>query len=110
MTKLDVGGAVWSREMIDELIQTISNEFPELKPTQLPIGIIAKCHLGDPFETHILDRALEIVEHYKFGQVLPSGMEKGRALALHPSYDYIEVYSDSLCAVSKNGNVSIIKG
>ncbi|OUS69492.1 hypothetical protein B1748_31380 [Paenibacillus sp. MY03] len=110
MTKLDAGGVVCHSETVRELIQTISNEFPELKPHQFPIGIISKCYLGSPYEVHVLDTALEIVEHYKVGQSLPSGMEKGRALALHPGYLYIEIFSNSICAVSKSGNTSIIQG
>lgn len=110
MTKLDAGGAVCSQQVIQDLIQAIASEFPELQPHQFPIGIISKCYLGAPYEVHTLDVALEIVEHYKVGQALPAGMERGRSIALHPGYAYVEVFSNAICAVTSAGNVSIIKG
>lgn len=109
MTKLDTGSAVVNRAKVDEIIQTIATEFPELKPYQFPIGIVAKCYLGDSYEVHVLDSGLRIVKHYKFGEPLPSGMEKARRLANHSAYAYIEVYSDSICAVAHSGAVSMIK-
>lgn len=110
LTRLDAGGAVCSKEQVDAYIHAIQQEFPELKPYQFPLGIIAKCYLGSPYEVHVLSPSLHIIEHYRVGQALPSGLEKGRTLALHPGYCYIEVFSDSICAVAKNGDVSMIKG
>lgn len=110
MTKLDAGGVQTNTVKIEELIETIKNEFPDLHPIQFPIGIISKCYLGAPYEVHTLDVTLDIIEHYKKGEPLPAGMDRARSIALHPSYAFIEVYTDTLCAVNKNGEVSIIKG
>ncbi|MBO1001863.1 hypothetical protein ACFSKI_11270 [Pseudogracilibacillus auburnensis] len=108
-TQLDAGTVTCNHTEIDELIQKIKNEFSDLQPYHYPIGIIAKCYLGDDFIVHTLDTRLEIVKHYKKGEALPSEMDRGKSLALHPSYEFIEVYSDTLRAVSSNGNVAIIK-
>ncbi|MCS7459629.1 hypothetical protein N0M98_05695 [Paenibacillus doosanensis] len=110
MTRLDAAGAVCDRSKVQELIQSIQNEFGELKPHQFLIGIVAKCYLGAPYEVHTLDMRQEIVQHYKAGQPLPSGMERARGLAMHPSYSFVEVYSDSICAVAAKGYVAFTRG
>lgn len=109
LTKLDAGGVMCSNAQIDELKQAIQNEFPDLNPYQYPIGIIAKCYLGNPYEVHTLDIKLDIIHHYKRGEAVPI-LDRGRALALHPSYEFIEVYNDTLRAVTKNGDVAVIQG
>jgi hypothetical protein len=109
MSKLDVSGVVAQKEKVQELIDQIVNEFPELIYDQLPIGIVSKCYLGEPYEVHTLSRSLQIIEHFKKGERLPNGLERARRLALHPSYAYIEVYSNMMCAVSQSGDVSIVK-
>lgn len=108
--KLDAGGVTCSHAQVEELKQAIQSEFPELTPYQYPIGIIAKCYLGSPYEVHTLDIKLDIVQHYKKGEALPLLMDRGRSLALHPSYEFIEIFNDSLHAVTLNGDVAIIKG
>lgn len=110
MIKLDALGAVCDTSKVQDLIQFINREFGDLQPHQFMIGIVAKCYLGLPYEVHTLDLRHEILTHYKKGEPLPSGMEKARTLALHPSYAYIEVYSDSICAVSATGYVSFTRG
>ncbi|PAD78351.1 hypothetical protein [Paenibacillus campinasensis] len=109
MTKLDVSGVVATKEKVQELIDQITSEFPELAVDQLPLGIVSKCYLGDSYEVHSLDAGLQIINHYKRGEVLPNGMEKARRLAMHPAYAYIEVYMNMICAVAQSGEVSIIK-
>jgi len=74
----------------------------------LPLGIVARCHLGHPYEVHTLDCALDIVEHYKIGQALPGGMERARTLARHPSYVFVEVYLRQVRAVSADGTVTTL--
>jgi hypothetical protein len=109
MTRLDAGGVVASKQKVQELIDRIASEFPELAEIQLPLGIVSRCYLGEPYEIHSLDSRLEIIEHYKRGETAPNGLEKARRLALHPSYAYIEVYTNMMCAVTHTGEVSIIK-
>ncbi|TWT27744.1 hypothetical protein [Planomicrobium sp. CPCC 101110] len=110
ITKLDAGGVICSHSDIEELKQTIQNEFPDLSPSQYLIGIISKCYLGKPYVVHTLDLNLDIVKHYEKGESLPASMDRGKGLALHPRYEFIEVYNDSLRAVSENGDVAVIKG
>lgn len=109
MTKLDVSGVLATKEKVQEFIDQIASEFPELAADQLPLGIVSKCYLGNPYEVHLLDARLQIIDHYKRGEILPNGMEKARRLAMHPSYVYIEVYMNMICAVSQSGEVSMIK-
>lgn len=109
MTKLDVSSVTATKEKVQELIDQIASEFPDLAADQLPLGIVSKCYLGDPYEVHSLDARLQIIDHYKRGEIVPNGMEKARRLAMHPSYAYIEVYMNMLSAVSLSGEVSIIK-
>lgn len=110
MRSLDAGGHVHNQEKVNELINAIREEFPEVEliDSGILIGIVSKCYLGRPYEVHTLDCTLSIVEHYKQGQSLPDGMEKARAIAARAVYEYIEVYKDYCCAISSNGTVSII--
>ncbi|WP_019413915.1 hypothetical protein [Paenisporosarcina sp. TG20] len=107
--KIDAGGVKGSHILIEELKEAILGEFPDLNPYHFPVGIISLCYLGHPYEVHTLNTELEIINHYKKGEALPESMERARVIAQHPSYDFIEVYSDMLRAVSSNGDVSVIK-
>lgn len=112
MKTLDAGGHVHNQEKVNELINVIREEFPEVElmiNKGIFIGILAKCYLGVPYEVHTLNFTLSsIIEHYKKGQNLPKGMEKARAMVSRGMYEYIEVYTDSCCAISSDGSVSII--
>ena len=111
MKSLDAGGHVHNQEKVNELINVIREEFPEVEliDSGVLIGILAKCYLGFPYEVHTLNFTLSsIIEHYKRGQTLPDGMEKARGIAVRGMYEYIEVYKDYCCAVSSDGTVSII--
>lgn len=106
--KLDAGGHVHSQQKVNEIINTIRNEFPDLEISGIMLGIVSICYLGKPYEVHTLDITGQIIEHYKSGQVLPSGLEKARSIAMRGGYDFIEVYVDCCRAVSSNGSVSVI--
>ena len=95
MKSLDAGGHVHNQEKVNELINIIREEFPEVEliNSGMFLGILAKCYLGSPYEK---------------GQTLPDGMEKARAMAARGVYEYIEVYTDYCCAVSSDGTVSMI--
>ena len=111
MKSLDAGGHVHNQEKVNELINVIREEFPEVELIDkgMLIGILAKCYLGFPYEVHTLNFTLSsIIEHYKRGQTLPDGMEKARGIAVRGMYEYIEVYKDYCCAVSSDGTVSMI--
>lgn len=108
LRKLDAGGHVQNRQQVEEILDTIRNEFPEVEISGILLGYVAVCYLGEPYEVHTLDVKGGIIEHYKAGQALPDGMEKARGIALRGGYEFIEVYVDCCRAVSAGGNVSVI--
>ena len=108
MQKLDSGGPVQNRRQLEEILQVIQDEFPEVHMPDILLGIVAICYLGRPYEVHTLDLTGGIIEHYKEGQGLPGGLEKARSIAIHGGYAFIEVYTDCCRAVSDSGQVAVI--
>lgn len=106
--KLDAGGHVHNQNKVNEIINTIRSEFPEVELAGVLLGYVAICYLGKPYEVHTLDITGGIIEHYKAGQPLPNGLEKARSIAMRGGYDFIEVYIDCCRAISANGTVSVI--
>ena len=106
--KLDVGGHVHNQNKVNEIIDTIRNEFPEVELGGVLLGYVSECFLGKPYEVHTLDVTGGIIEHYMSGKPLPEGMERARAIAIRGGYDFIEVYLDCCRAISGNGSVSVI--
>ena len=109
MNRIDVGTHHADRTALDGLVEAISNEFPELGIDQRPLGIVSQCYLGAPFEVHICDLGGSIIEHFETFRNMPGLYERGRSLALHRSYAFIEVYADTLRAVALDGSVSVIE-
>lgn len=108
--KLDTGGHVHNRQAVEALVAAISEEFPDVTIDQHPIGIVSRCYLGAPYEVHTLDRTGNIIQHYKSFEPLPPLLTRGRALALHGQYAFVEVYADKVIAVTSSGDTSIVKG
>ena len=108
MTKLDAGCHIGDPNAINALIVAIQQELPEISIEKQPLGIIARCYLGDGHDVHTLDRTLSILTHFKTYQPLPALLERARSLALHAEYSFVEVYVDSLRAVRSSGEVSAI--
>lgn len=108
MTRLDAGGHHVDRAALESLIEAIANEFPELGIEERPMGLVSRCYLGAPYEVHICDLSGGIIEHFETRRSMPPPFERGRALALHPGYVFIEVYADTLRAISPDGSVSVI--
>lgn len=108
--KLDAGGHVHNQHKVNEIINTIRNEFPEVEISGVLLGFVSICYLGKPYEVHTLDLSGQIIEHYKSGQTLPGGLEKARSIALRGGYDFIEVYVDCCRCVSSTGAVFVISG
>lgn len=106
--KLDAGGHVHNQKQVDNIIDIIKGEFPEVEISGVLLGIVAICYLGEPYEVHILDMSGEIIEHYKAGQRLPNGLEKARGIAMRGGYDFIEVYVDCCRAINADGSVAVI--
>lgn len=108
MTQLDAGGHVHDTATTTALIDAIRKELPDVQVEALPIGIVAKCYLGAPYEVHTLNCTGNIIQHYKAGASLPHDMERARSLACNANYLFIEVYADKLIAVSESGQTAII--
>ena len=108
--KIDIAGHNISQTEISEIINTIKNELPEITIDEFPIGIVAKCYLGEPYEVHTLSMLGKfIIKHFKSGEILPDGMEKARNLANNENYEFVEVYPDKLIAVKTDGSTSLIR-
>lgn len=97
-------GPVDTTAIADEL----RREFEE-KWAMPPIGYVAHCYLGRPYEVHTLTDSGEIIEHYTSGQSLPAELERARPLATE-HYLCIEVYADRLVAVLPDGSVALMEG
>ena len=107
---LDAGGHVHNHNKVDEIINIIKSEFPDVDMEKLLLGCVAVCYLGRPYEVHTLDTMSGIIDHYKTGQPLPGRLEMARGLVLRGGYEFVEVYVDCCRAVSANGVVSVIPG
>ena len=107
--KIDAVHHHHDRQALEQLIAAIAAEFPELTIEQRPLGIVAKCYLGLPYEVHVCDLAGGIVEHFELGRPMSPQFERARSLARHSTYSFIEVYADTLRAVSEDGSVSVIE-
>lgn len=108
MKRLDAGGHVHNKQQVDDILDAIRQEFPEIEIAGILLGCVSKCYLGDPYDVHTLDITGNIIEHYTVGNTLPGGLEKARGIALHGGYAFIEVYVDCCRAISENGAVSVI--
>lgn len=108
--KLDAGGHVHNHDKVNEILNAIRSEFPEVSIEGVLLGVVSLCYLGAPYEVHSLDTAGQIIEHYKAWQPMPNGLERARSLAIRGGYDFIEVYTDCCRCISSNGTVSVISG
>ncbi|MBN9298446.1 MAG: hypothetical protein J0I41_15685 [Filimonas sp.] len=92
---------------MQELINAIQKEFGTADIASLPLGIVAKCFLGHPHEVHTLDLSgSQIIKHYKIGESLPGNFEKGRTLAKHNAYAFVEVYADKVILIREDGTAT----
>ena len=110
MTRLDAGGHTHNRAKVQEIIDAIREEFPEVEINGVFLGVVSECFLGLPYEVHTLDIAGGIIEHYTRGETLPGQLEKARSAAMRGGYAFIEVYADCCRCISSDGSVSVVKG
>lgn len=89
---------------IEEIVDDLHREFADTW-SAVPLGFVAHCYLGAPFEAHTLTVDGAIIEHYRTGEVLPGPLERARALARSEHYGVIEVYRDRLVCVHSDGSV-----
>ena len=109
LQKLDAGGHVQNQKQVEEIINALKQEFPEVTLSEILLGYVSICYLGKPYEVHTLSFTGQIIEHYKVGQPLPAGLEKARSIAVLGGYEFIEVYVDCLRCVSSSGEVAVIQ-
>ena len=113
LTQIDSGGHVCGTAAVQSLLSALREEFPDLSIENYPVGIVAQCFLGAPFEVHTFNFGAQVqpsnvVRHYKTFESLPAPLEAARALALNPAYAFVEVYTDKLVPVAPNHTVSIL--
>jgi hypothetical protein len=108
MQRLDAGTHQQNGAALQELLDAIASEFPDLTIDQRPLGIVSKCFLGEPYEVHRCDLAGEIVEHFERHRSMPPLFERARGLAAHGAYQLIEIYADSMRAIAADGSVSVL--
>jgi len=107
--KLDITGHNMTQEQIDEIINAVKRELSVLSADDFPLGIVAKCYLGEAYEVHTLSLlGNAIVKHYKYNERLPDNLEKARTLANNDNYSFVEVYQTKIIAVKEDGSVAII--
>jgi hypothetical protein len=108
MQRLDAGTHQQNTTALQELLDAIGAEFPELTIDQRPLGIVSKCFLGEPYEVHRCDLDGNIVEHFQRHRAMPPLFERARGLAAHGAYKFIEIYVDSLRAIAADGSVAVL--
>lgn len=108
MRKLDAQTTLTAAEL-EGIISTIHREFDE-KWAARPIGLMAHCYLGHPFETHALAMDGRIVEHYKPSDNMPMEYERAKLHAKGETYAFIEVYLNKLICVREDGTTVTIEG
>lgn len=86
---------------VSEIAETVRAEFGP--GASMPVGLLARCFLGAPYEVHTIDLTDLVVEHYELGRALPEPYARARRLALHPAYLAIEVYRDRLVCLREDG-------
>lgn len=92
---------------MEALVQAIQEEFGTAALASLPLGIVAKCFLGHPYEVHTLDLSgSHIIHHYKTSETMEAHFEKARVLAQHNAYAMVEVYTDKLILVREDGTAT----
>lgn len=110
---LDVGDVKMSEKEKNELLDIVKEEFSDVSLNIVDeaslVGILAKCYLGHPYEVHTLSFMGFIIKHYTINEELPKGFEVGRALCLHPQYEFIEIYDNFIVGVYIDGSTSIVQ-
>ena len=108
MSKLDAGSTHISQKDIEEMIEAIREEFPDIDILNEYVGCMAVCHLGEPFEVHTMNVGEQRIVHFHANYEFESPLNKCRQLCLMPEYQFIEVYTNEFRAISANGAVANI--
>lgn len=106
--RLDAGTHLDDRAALDALLAAIEEELGDLAMDERPLGIVARCFLGAPYEVHVCDLAGSIIEHFQTDRSMPPPFEAARRLAVHGAYQFVEVYPESLRAIASDGSVAVL--
>lgn len=106
--RLDAGSHVADRASLEALVRAIEDELGDLTIDERPLGIVARCYLGSPYEVHVCDLAGSIIEHFETFRTMPLPFEPARRLALHRGYQFVEVYPGSMRAIAADGSVAVL--
>ena len=88
-------------------MDAIRHEFGTADIDCLPLGIVSRCFLGEPYEVHVLDLSgTHIVNHYKSNEPMEPYFEKARTIAQHNAYALVEVYKDKIILIREDGSAS----
>jgi hypothetical protein len=93
-----------------ELEAELEAELPPVAPPERPLGVVARCYLGTPFEVHLCDFTGRIVTHVEVRHPLPPPFERARLLVHHPAFLAVEVYSTVLRTIGPSGEVGVFVG
>jgi hypothetical protein len=94
---------------MDALIKALQEELGTAALASLPLGIVAKCFLGHPYEVHTLDLSgSQIIQHYKTSEPMAADFEKARAVARHNAYALVEVYTDKIILIREDGTATLL--
>ncbi len=106
--RLDASTTVTAADM-ERIVDEIRREFAD-RWAALPLGLVSRCYLGEPFEVHTLTPDGGIVEHYRAGQHLPGPLEAARAHSLSGLYLVVEVYENRLVCTRTDGTTVTLGG
>ena len=108
MSKLDAGSGHISQHDINEMIQAIRDEFPDIEIVNEFLGSMAICHLPGNYDVHTLNPGDNSITHFHMGYSFEAPLDKCRNLCRMPDYLFVEIYSNQLRAISPNGAVANI--
>ena len=108
VTRIDAGSHHRNAAALQELLDAINAEFPDLGIDERPLGAASRCFLGAPYEVHICDLSGQIIEHFEQWRAMPPLFERARSLAAHGAYAFIEIYVSTIRAVAPDGSVSVL--
>jgi hypothetical protein len=88
-----------------ELAKWIRDQY-ETEYGDIPLGLVAVCHLGPPYVDHRMDLFQSILEHYAPADVMPDPFAAARMLVRTGAYAFVEVYaSGKVSPVRDDGSV-----
>ncbi|MFE6163685.1 hypothetical protein ACFQ7F_32760 [Streptomyces sp. NPDC056486] len=92
VTRLDAGLDEGARR---QLAEWIGDEY-RTAYGDVPLGLVARCHLGPPYIDHVLNLFHVILRHFAPAEPMPEPFAQARMLARSDGYAYIEVYDGGL--------------